>query len=187
MITRCRLGHPYDDNAYSECPYCKSAGGIDGGETVIVNTGEAKTKPLGRGHHECKTIIFNSNGKNSPEQKSSRADPVVGWLVCYEGVEKGKDYRIRFGQNSVGRDDNMDIVLKDESVSRNGHCFITYDHKHNVFVINSGISHGVTYKNGQLVAGASEIATFDELEIGNSKFLFVALCGENFKWEPSEK
>jgi hypothetical protein len=112
---------------------------------------------------------------------------VAGWLTCCEGVEKGRDYRVRFGNNLIGRAPNMDIVLADESVSRDSHCFIIYDYKHNNFVIQSGTSHGLVYRNNHLVTASEELVSFDVLEIGNSKFVFVALCGENFKWEANEK
>ena len=199
MVVYCHLGHSYEDSVHSECPTCKQHGGYDdGGKTVPVDStvalapepkqprgGETPTKPIAGG--EAKTTTFRFEKNTEKMSGPGIADPVVGWLVCYEGMEKGKDYRIRFGQNSVGRDNNMDIVLKDGSVSRNSHCFITYDYKNNRFLVHSGMSSGVTYKNEELVAGATELVSFDKLEIGESKFVFIALCGENFKWEQKEK
>jgi hypothetical protein len=181
---RCPLGHPYDNSVYSECPYCKSLEDHSSGGTSTGDGYSAETVPLSSlsaetNRTEGETVIFNS--------KKGRNDPVVGWLVCSNGVEKGKDYRIHFGQNSVGRDNNMDIVLKDNGISRAGHCFITYDYKHNSFVIHSGISHGVIYKNGELVAGVASLVAFDVLELGESKFIFVPFCGENFKWEQEDE
>ena len=111
--TRCRFGHSYDDSKHSECPWCKAA--ADGGETVPAGTahmrppppagGNINTVPLNQGTHEQKTVFFYPDKLTEIKTGVARTDPVVGWLVCYDGVEKGKDYRIRFGQNSVGRND----------------------------------------------------------------------------------
>lgn len=187
MIKTCSLGHPYDSQMYSECPWCRAGAGEEGQPHEPYPPHHAESmQPQGastRGERreEGKTVIFSPSG--SGESLNKLIDPVVGWLVCYEGLEKGRDYRVHIGQNAVGRDDNMDIVLKDNAISRNGHCFLTYDHKHNAFVIHSGISHGTVYRNGHLVAGSEELLSFDTLELGDSKFLFVALCGEHFRWE----
>ena len=182
MIVRCHLDHPYDNSVHSECPFCKSSGGYDEeGSTVPLAT--APLQKPNAAEYDPKTVAFqiDKNAEKKPDAKL--VNPVVGWLVCYEGLEKGKDYNIHFGQNSAGRDNNMDIVMKDGAISRNSHCFITYDHKHNRFFIQPGLSHGVTYKNEVLVAGATELVSLDKLEMGESKFIFIALCGENFKWE----
>ena len=57
-------------------------------------------------------------------------DPVVGWLLCVDGPEKGRDYRIRSGRNSIGRAENMDICISgDSSISRERHAIIAYDPK----------------------------------------------------------
>ena len=38
--------------------------------------------------------------------------PVVGWLVCTEGPDRGHDYRIRTGYNHIGRAEHMDICIR---------------------------------------------------------------------------
>ncbi|MDR1510906.1 MAG: FHA domain-containing protein [Synergistaceae bacterium] len=194
----CASGHIYDKTKFSECPWCRAANGNAVWETRmeanIPGTEPIKTMPISKDPHtapigerrdhteENKTKFFSTV---SDAKKNERTDPVAGWLVSCEGVEKGRDYRVHFGQNLVGRGKNMDIVLEDQSVSRDSHLFIIYDYKHNNFVIQSGTSHGLIYRNDHLVTGAEELLSFDRLEIGDSKFIFVALCGEHFKWETS--
>lgn len=193
-MLRCPYGHPYDEKQFSSCPWCNAGGGetrkVDTsfhvlGSTNNLSEDSTKTKPLipeNTVETEAKTKIFAAGGKTS-----GQPDPVAGWLVCCEGSEKGRDYRVHFGQNTVGRDRDMDIVLQDKSVSRNSHLFITYDYKHNNFVVQQGISHGLVYKNDNLVTGAEELVSFDVLEIGDSKYIFIAFCGEKFQWKQDEK
>ena len=42
----------------------------------------------------------------------SGLEPVVGWLVCVTGKSRGKDYRLKAGFNRIGRNPDMDILLK---------------------------------------------------------------------------
>lgn len=44
--------------------------------------------------------------------KDSKVDPVVGWLVCIAGSEKGKDFRIVSERNFLGRGEGMDIGIE---------------------------------------------------------------------------
>lgn len=196
---KCSNGHFYDERQFAECPMCAGTrpaaptGPLDVQmrPAVTPQSSGGATQPLQRENENRMIPNRLSIPQSGPvttivrPNALSNIDPVAGWLVCYEGPEKGLDYRIRFGQNAVGRDDNMDIVLKDNAISRNGHCFLTYDHRHNTFVIHSGISHGTVYKNGHLLTGAEELASFDLLELGNSKFVFIALCGDRFRWDSS--
>lgn len=49
-------------------------------------------------------------------------EPVVGWLVCVNGEEKGRDYRLIRGRNRIGRDSDMDVTIrKDQKVTREEH------------------------------------------------------------------
>lgn len=52
-------------------------------------------------------------------------EPVVGWLVCVNGEEKGRDYRLIRGRNRIGRDSDMDVTIrKDQKVTREEHCSV---------------------------------------------------------------
>jgi hypothetical protein len=78
----------------------------------------------------------------------NRMDPVVGWLVCVAGPDKGRDYRIHAERNFIGRGADMDIaVAGDEQISRKNHAVISYNPKRHTFTIAPGDSHGLTYLN----------------------------------------
>ena len=97
------------------------------GRTVAQSTA-VRTEPKNSISDTGKTVgVF---------QKKMSFEPVVGWLVCIEGKEKGKDYRIYGKNNTIGRDERSDICLKgDNAISRENHAKLAYDHKHNNFHI----------------------------------------------------
>jgi pSer/pThr/pTyr-binding forkhead associated (FHA) protein len=51
------------------------------------------------------------------EEEKERAIPLVGWLVVFSGAQRGEDFRLREGKNSIGSDAGNDIVLSDAHVS----------------------------------------------------------------------
>ena len=117
-------------------------------------------------------------------KKSGPIDPVVGWLVCIQGNHFGDSFNIVAGMNSIGRNDSNRIVLdRDPSVSREKHALITYEPKHRHFYVKPGDSSGLTYLNEEYITETKQIKEKDTIELGNSKFIFIPLCGEDFTWE----
>jgi len=118
--------------------------------------------------------------------KNQGIDPVVGWLVCINGKDRGKDYKIRAGRNSVGRSENNDIQISgDPSISRENHATIVFDPKKNQFRVIAGDGRGIVYLNGESVDLVSELKERDQIEIGETMLLFIPLCTDKFSWEES--
>ncbi len=116
-------------------------------------------------------------------RKKLGIEPVVGWLICVEGADRGRDYRIISEKNFIGRSEKMDIsIAGDETISRDGHAIISYNPKKNLFRIYPGESRGIVYLNDDEVIGATELNAYDVIEIGQSKLLFIPFCGEKFQW-----
>ena len=114
-------------------------------------------------------------------------DPVVGWLVCIKGPDRGRDYQIRSEKNSIGRSDSMDICISgDETISRADHAFVVYDPKKNTTRIQAGMSRGLIYLKGNEIVSSEVLKAYDQIEMGESVFVFVPFCGENFQWESQE-
>ena len=84
---------------------------------------------------ESKPVENNDTGKTvGVFKKSMKIEPVVGWLVCIEGADKGKDFSILAKNNSIGRGESMDICIKgDTTISRENQARIAYDEKNNAF------------------------------------------------------
>ena len=115
---------------------------------------------------------------------SAEIDPVVGWLVGISGVHFGESFCIGAGMNSIGRSsDNRIVLSRDPSVSREKHALITYEPKHRRFYVKPGDSTGLTYVNDEYISETRMLSARDVIELGNSRFIFVPLCGEDFSWE----
>jgi len=50
-------------------------------------------------------------------------------------------------------------------------------------VILPGDAAGLAYLNEEAVYVPTELKPYDTISLGNSRFLFVPLCGTNFRWE----
>lgn len=121
-------------------------------------------------------------------QKSMKMEPVVGWLVCIEGPDKGKDFRIWAKNNTIGRSEKMDICIKgDTTISRENHARIAYDEKHNNFHLIPAESTNNIYLNDEPIYIPTKLGEYDVLEFGDSKFHFVPYCNEKFTWRSGVK
>lgn len=108
--------------------------------------------------------------------------PVVGWLVCIKGTEKGKDYRIHAGYNYIGRAATMDIVLSDDRVSGEKDCFIGYDSVEKKYFLGYVNGTNMILVNGRQINGFAEIKSGDYIVIGSCEYRFHAFCGKDFDW-----
>ncbi len=114
-------------------------------------------------------------------------NPVVGWLACVAGPSRGKSYTVRGGVNSIGRSERMDIVITgDLKISAENHAKISYSDKHNRFNLLPGEGRNIVYLNDQEVFTPMPLKAYDLIDFGETKLLFVPLCGEKFTWEDKD-
>jgi hypothetical protein len=137
--------------------------------------------------NEGKTMSYFSSA-TSPSSVQSQprpvAEPVVGWLVCVGGCHFGECFNIYAGKNSIGRnEDNRIVIPNDDTISRVKHALIIYEPRKRNFFLQPGDSSGLTYLNGDYMMEAKQLATRDMIDLGNSEFMFMPLCGEGFSWE----
>ena len=117
-------------------------------------------------------------------QEQMGFDPVVGWLACVEGPSRGKSYTIRGGINSIGRGDRMDITITgDRTISMENHARISYSDRNNRFNLLPGDGRNIVYLNGEEVFGPMPLHAYDLIDFGETKLLFIPLCGERFTWK----
>lgn len=120
-------------------------------------------------------------------EKKYGLNPVVGWLVCVEGAEKGKDYRLMDRINTIGRGEDNDVVLKGEqTISMKNHARIAYDRKHNNFQIIPGEGHNIIYLNDAPIYMPQRLNSHDVIEFGDMKLIFVPLCTDKFQWQQED-
>lgn len=164
-MRQCTGGHWYDDSKYTACPYCNNA---------------ASNLSGGMQGEDSKTIALSDK---EPKPDTGEEGYITGWLVCTQGPDKGTDYRIFRGQNFVGRDFSMDIVIRgDSKVSRIKHCCVVYDNKSNrTFLVPENGCY-VEYK-GSILASPAELKSYDEFKLGDSTLTYVAFCEGGRKWE----
>lgn len=113
--------------------------------------------------------------------------PTVGWLICVEGPDRGRDYRIHDGYNTIGRGSNMDICINgDAKISRENHARIAYDPEERTFYFAPADGKNLVKLNGKTLLMAAELKPYDTLTIGTSKLKFIPFCGESFGWEDSK-
>lgn len=205
-LTKCAAGHFYDADKFPTCPHCGSdmSGAVSGDPNErtmpLDNSGgfQGKTEPLNdlpdnSGSNESKGSTLKESVQDAQKtigifnvNKGSK-QPVVGWLVCIEGKDFGSDFSLRMGKNFIGRANNMDVVLTDNSVSRDKHSIIVYEPKGNLFIIQAGESRELSYLNDEVVLSPQQINPYDKIKLGETTLLFVPLCGDNFVWEIDEK
>lgn len=114
----------------------------------------------------------------------SAVDPVVGWLACVDGPDKGRDWRLVSGRNAIGRGEGMPVRLTaDASVSRERHAVISFDPRRRSFSLAPGEGPGLVYCNGQEVVVSVTLAPYDRIEVGASTLQFVPLVGPHFSWD----
>lgn len=108
--------------------------------------------------------------------------PVAGWLVCIDGPEKGRDFRLYTGRNFAGRSPKMQINIADDpQINRDGHFSIVFDPESKAWFIISGAG-TVTYLDDVLLEGARPLRDMARIKAGSSLFCFRSLCGEEFCW-----
>lgn len=202
MIKRCNNGHWYDTSVNKACPHCKQASeklgirlndiveddrtisiaeaGLSLGEELGAIIGNAGNVPV---HgtvdiksDDDKTISFGFFGMTAVQ-------PVVGWLVCMTGSERGRDYRLHIGKNFVGRSPSMDVVLADDKkISREKHCSVIYDSKGDSFYV-SAEGGNLVYLNDELLESIEKLQEDDKITIGDTSLVFIPFCRGKRRWE----
>jgi FHA domain-containing protein len=133
--------------------------------------------------------IFLAPGQSSPKPGAPKFDPVVGWLVVTSGPGRGQFRPVFYGQNSIGRgpDQRISIDFGDQRISREAHAFIIYDEVQRMFFIRDNGKSNLVRHKGNLVMMPTEIFDRDEITIGDTSLMFVALCNSSFDWLASDE
>ncbi|MBF0376727.1 MAG: FHA domain-containing protein [Desulfamplus sp.] len=204
-MKRCEQGHYYDSTKHTSCPSC-GVGSLDLGSTMprrdnahpspspspLTGATAPRRNDNKRDDDHAETIrAGQAAGKATSEEgctvgifrKKTGIDPVVGWLVCIDGPDRGRDYQIRSEKNFIGRSQSMNICIQnDESVSRENHASVSYNPKNRSFKLHPGDSRGLVYLNDDDVDVPTVLKPYDVIELGQTKLMFIPFCGEQFQW-----
>jgi hypothetical protein len=161
----CSNGHQMED-AWTDCPYCVRTGYRNAPVGTL-----AKTRPEMEATRPESSAAFDPR-KTVPLSTVRRA-PVVGWLVALDGQQKGEDFRLREGKNSLGSAPDVDITLRDQSVSGK-HASISY--RDGTFVITDLDSTNGTFLNsGTEPVARQELKDNDLIRVGQTTLKFKCL------------
>jgi hypothetical protein len=194
-LERCSKGHFFDEAKHTSCPHCP----VDG---LDIPTMPRKPVVSGAaGYDQTAPDVERTRPQN--ERSGDGADPVtigrirdelgidpvVGWLVCVEGPDRGRDYRIRTENNPIGRSNQMYICISgDDTISRERHAaIITFEPHKATFHLVPGVARGLVYLNDQPVFDHQTLQAYDEVTIGKTKLVFIPFCGERFQWKKVEE
>lgn len=130
------------------------------------------------------TVLIPSGARPGPSGAGAQFDPVAGWLVVLEGPGKGNFKPVYYGQNSLGRGPDQRIALDfgDQGISRDTHAFIVYDDVERKFYVRDNHKPNLVRLAGKPVMSPTELLDRQEIRIGDTTLLFVALCGSAFDW-----
>jgi hypothetical protein len=198
----CENGHGYDPAKNITCPHCgipdldvkttKHMQPTDGSISMPAPGPDRKSAGIPTRPYQNAHPVNRSAQPNTPDDPATIRilderlgfDPVVGWLVCIEGPDRGRDYRIKSEKNAIGRAENMDICIRgDNTVSKEKHAFVSCNPENYLFKLIPGESRGLVYLNGDDVDMPTLLNPYDVIRLGKTKLLFIPLCGEKFHWE----
>ena len=149
--------------------------------------GEPRPEPVQTPPPAPGVSVMAANKTVGMMQSQMGFDPVVGWLACVAGPSKGKSYTIRGGINAIGRSERMDIMVTgDLKISAENHAKISYSEKNNRFNLLPGEGRNIVYLNDEEVFAPVPLHAYDVIDFGETKLLFVPLCGEKFSWKAEE-
>jgi type III secretion system (T3SS) inner membrane Yop/YscD-like protein len=171
----CNNGHQMEDS-WELCPYCQRTGyqsprgGESGGKTrlemdPLAQTMQSRAAAAAPPQVAPRKTVLLSD--------VVRKTALVGWVVVMDGDQKGEDFRLRDGQNTVGSAPDSDIVLRDQTVSAK-HASIRY--KDGKFFLSDLDSSNGTFVNGlDDCVARIELSDSDMLRCGGVTLKFKAL------------
>ncbi len=201
----CGQGHGYDPEQYDYCPYCygeeankqleMTQPAAKAYATAYASAFDDEITPTVPSKDVSRYTNASATGTNSyfedddertvsASMKKKGMNPIVGWLVALNGDNKGQDYRIHEEKNYIGRNPNSDICIRgDQAISKENHACIAYETKHKKFFFIPGNSRNIAYINENAIFTTTELKPYDIIELGVTKFVFVAFCGDKFDWD----
>jgi len=165
MAKFCSNGHQMEES-WPECPYCMRTGYRVGATGAAGKTRQdvASTRHEDSPQFDpSKTVVL----------AAKRLAPVVGWMVVIEGTQKGEDFRLREGKNTLGTASDAEVRLTDPTVSQK-HASLQY--KEGKFVLTDLDSTNGTFVNlsHELVARV-ELHDNDTVRVGETTLKFKCL------------
>lgn len=207
---QCSKGHYYDPSQ-GQCPTCAAEASGTGFKTIPIESIFSSVQEISKtvpstqpapdrsdNYPAGNTAPSSADGSTAggwvvddtgPTQASAFGgiggfDPIVGWLVCVSGPNRGRDYRLHSGTNFIGSSKEMDVCIEnDKTVSHYRAASISYDDRAKAFFIQKGEGRNLIYLNDRAVRSDADLTIYDRITIGSTDLLFVPLCCDKFNWQ----
>jgi len=142
----------------SQCPQCEN---ILNGESPTLEPPSLTLDPQKK---KGRTVI-----KGTPE-----GNKLVGFLVTYSHIPLGEFFPLLEGRNFVGKDDSMDVQIKDDDAVSEKHFSILYRTVDGKFKFKDEQSSNGTFINNELL-DEGELTNNDIISIGSTKLIFMVI------------
>jgi len=174
MAKFCSNGHQMEDD-WPICPYCQRTGF----QRTAIAQGADKTRiesPLAdtvTGAAAAAAPAPAADIRKTVTLASLHRPPVVGWLVALNGRQKGEDFRLREGQNTIGSAAGLEVTLDDPAISAK-HASVRY--REGVFSLTDLDSTNGTFVNDATDPVARvELKDNDVVRVGEISLKFKCL------------
>lgn len=149
-------------------------------------TNANKTRLMGFDTSDGRVVDLFGEDKTTTE--TGRFQFPVGMVMVIKGPGLGEAFAIKSGMSQIGRGEDQAIRLDfgDMAISRENHAAIVYDPKEHTFLLGHGGKSNIVRLNGKPVVTTSDLKDGAEIEIGETKLRFVALCSKKFNWDMAE-
>ena len=170
-LFKCPNGHYYNADKLQSCPHCAN-------EKIHIN----KVTPIKQ--QDVETLVPDDTLASAYSQVAKR--PLAGWLVCIAGNMKGDCFSLYTGNNHIGRDTSMDVILfKEPTVSRSNHALIYYNEDTRAFTLTAEGDNVFQNHVPVPIKQPVILSHHDTIQIGDCILIFVPLCGADFNWSES--
>lgn len=109
-------------------------------------------------------------------------NPVAGWIVPMNGSFKGKSFMLRAGNNFIGREPSTDVALHNDMHMLDRHACILFDPDTGKFFISPMERSAFVSVDNKQIVESTELKSRQVITVGNTELMFVAFCGEGFRW-----
>lgn len=168
MSKFCAKGHQMEDS-WDTCPTCQTTG-YQFPAGAGAGTAAAKTRLETDAPKEAPAAAAGA-GRRTVLISEKRKPPVVGWFVAMSGDQKGEDFRLHEGKNTVGSGSDSQIAFKDSTVSGQ-HASIRYED--GKFILTDLDSSNGTYLNDRKIV-REELKDNDMIRFGEVAVKFKRL------------
>lgn len=146
-----------------------------------------KTRLMGFDNSDGRVVDLFDEDKSA--STTGRAQFPVAIVMVTHGPGRGEAFTLTSGMSQIGRGEDQAIRLDfgDMAISRTNHAAVVYDPAEHTFLLGHGGKSNIVRLNGKPVVSTSDLNDGDEIEIGETKMRFVALCSHEFNWENNGK